>query len=385
MMEEWWNLMQARTENEILGELVTYAVEEGLITTDSDLINKIRNGQRTENQYILTLATFAYIHSQLEGVQADTVNSLDISTATGQALDNFGLYLNLPRSMGQPARAQFTITNTISSNEDIIIPEGTLIRTDEQAGPFTVYAVAEEVTVHAGTTTATVIAECQDIGYTRALQPDSIRYIIGFEEFTVTQEEAGTNGKNIESDDDYRIRLLTWLANSEKGTYDCINNYLLNYEGISSFSMYPMYNGIGTLKIVADTTQNLLATIRDDVYQKCMKVSDHPPLVVLPTIVQCPDLTFSVKLNNKLDMPLDEMMALIDAQITIFITGGTSRLGIPVAGFTVGQSFEPSACIRYLMDNFPEVDNIIISSTATVEVQPHEKLSPGLVVVEWIE
>lgn len=385
MMDEWWNLMQARTENEILEELVAYAVEEGLITTDSDLINKIRNGQRTENQYILTLSTFAYLQSQLEDIQADTINDLDISTATGQALDNMGLYLNLPRSMGQPARVQFTITNILSSEDDIIIPAGTLVKTDEQAGPFTTYVVAEEVTVYAGTTTTTVIAECQDIGYTRALQPDSIRYIIGFEQFTVTQDTAGTNGRNIESDDDYRIRLLTWLANSQVGTYDCINNYLLNYEGISSFSLNPMYDGIGTLKIVADTTQNLLETISDDVYHNCMIVSDHPPLVALPNMVQCPDLTFSVKLNNKLDMPLDEMMALIDAQISIFITGGTSRLGIPVAGFTVGQSFEPSACIRYLMDNFPEIDNIIISSTSTVDISPEEKLSPGLVVIEWIE
>ena len=384
-MEEWCNSMQARTENEILEEMIGYAVEEGLITTDSDLINKIREGLRTENQYILLLSTYAYMQSQLEEWMKDTVNDLDISTATGQALDNLGVYLNLPRSMGQPARVQFTITNILAESEDILIPKGTLLVTDEQAGPFKTYAVSEDTIVYEGTTTTTVIAECQDIGYTRALQPDSVRSIVGFEQFTVTQEQAGTNGSSIESDDDYRIRLLTWQANNEKGTYDCINNYLLNYTGVSSFSLVPRYAGIGTLKIVVDTTQDLLQRIADDVYNNCMLISDCVPMVVLPNPVQCPNLTFSVKLNNKLDMPLEEIRALIEAQINIFITGGTSRLGMPVNGFVVGQSFEPSNCIRYLMDEFPEIDNIIISSTGTVTVSPEEKLVPGLVVVEWIE
>ena len=70
----------------------------------------------------------------------------------------------------------------------------------------------------------------------------------------------------------------------------------------------------------------------------------------------------------------DELIQLLIAQTRTYVEGGITRQGFRNNGLGIGGDLHPSKLIAYLSDGFPECDNIKLSITDTVEVDPLERL-----------
>lgn len=351
--------MEFRTENEILQEMVQKAQENGLISTDEDILTQIRNGQLTENQYILDLSAHAYILAQMEQELNEIYNNTHISTATGEALDDFGVFLNVTRYPPQPAVVDVQISIPVLSTEDITIPSGTLLITSTGNIGYGDYVLSESVTIPSGVDSVTARAESVIHG---VVVPIPARMIVGVVGYNVnaTNNEKGTNGSNIEEDDDYRIRLLNWTSKNKTGTRACIEDYLGHYEGVEDYNLVPRYEGVGTLKIIADTVESLLPRIADDVYRDCMDLTDVKPSVVQPAEALVHSIRVNLDTSSNMNISEEELTSLVIHEVDTLIHGGNTRDGKTVLGLHIGDDFVPSQVISHLLSSFPEIENVFL-------------------------
>ncbi len=348
--------MEYRTETDILLEMVQQATDNGLINNTEGIITDLKDGKRTDNQYVLDLSTHAFILSQLEQYYKETHDNSNISTASGEALDNFGLFKGVSRFSAKPPMVELTLSLPLLESQDVTIPQGTTVVLAENMSDYGEYVLSETVTIPAGVESVTAFAENIVGGVNIPLPAHAC---VGIQGYTVTVDNMaeGTTGSNIEEDDDYRLRIISSESKFIRGSLSCLEDYLGHYVGIDSYNLIPRYNGIGTLKIICDAPPAMLSTISDDVYRDCMIVTDTPPLVERPTDETVSKLKVVATTKDEMNLSIEELSSLIMGQVVVFIEGGKNRNGLTRRGLGIGADFVPSQLIRYLLDNFDEVEN----------------------------
>ena len=346
----------------------------GLLVASEETIAQVKNGEATSNQYVRDLATHAYPLSQLWKICNEIYENINVSTATGEALDTLGQFLDVVRVPSSPAYVDFTVSVSAASLTDIVIPAGTRLLIEEVV-PVGDYFTMESITLPAGVTSVTGRAESIDHSYGFIIPAGGVTGLEGFPELSVTNTGDGTHGRNIEEDDDYRQRVMNWVPIHELGTRACLTDFLDHYEGLDSYRLIPMYDGVGTLMIVCDTLEGLLDTIRDDVYRECMVVTDFPPVCVLPEETTLASLTLSITLGSggSGNLTEEEFVQLVSQQVRVFVEGGVRRNGGNVTGLGIGDDFVPSQLIKYLFSVFPELENVVPSSLEIVTVVDNSK------------
>lgn len=362
--------MQYRSELEILLEMVEDAENRGLITTSEDLIGNLKEGKSTENQYVLDLATHGRVLSQLEDAVNEVLLDTDVMTATGEALDRLGRLVGVTRFSAEAPCVDVTVGVSLNADNEIVIPAGTACViapgvTDDWYGS---YVTSEECVIHQDTTSASVRCVCTERGVHRPLPANAIVGLDGFD--LSVSSSAGTSGRNIEGDEDYRLRVMQWSAKYLVGTRACIEDYLSHYSGLDSWCLVPRYDGVGTLKIVCDTLESELQNIADGVTENCMLVTDYPAVCVLPQDETLASLELECHKTSGMgsNMTDDELTQLITAQVFAFVDGGLNRAGVEQAGLSIGADFNPSQLISYLLSNVPEIDNIILDENDVISV-----------------
>lgn len=376
--------MQFRTENEILQEAIQQAQNNGLIAEDEKILERINNGELTNNQYVLDLATHAYIHAELERLISEVYNNSNVNQATGSALDTLGDLFDVKRYTAQPAMAEITVSTPALLEEDIIIPAGTKVILQEFYSTRG-YHTLNEVTLLHGMESVQAVIECDEYGFGMNLPSGAVTGLVGFETLVVTNTEKGTNGRFIEEDEDYRERIKNWPATHKIGTKACIEEYLEHMEGVDTFILLPMYDGnVGSLKIIVDTLQSRLAEIRDEVYDNCMLFTDPKPVVERPTSVTIQNFTVNIYPGENILITENELKQLIINQSQIYISGGISRKGKNIKGMSIGQNFAPSQLERFLLDEITEIYNISINLDGVVICPDDSKLELGEVEVNII-
>ena len=373
--------MESRTETEILTALLQNAMENGLLNIDDTYINEVINGKHTDNQYILDLSTHAYLLHQLEASVVEVNNNYQLTTAVGSYLDNLGSIVGVPRILGIPAMVDVTMTINAPREESFTIPAGTSLILDEIYADIA-YITSEETEFPAGAESINV--QCESIleAYQPSLPRNVVRGVSGFPDLSCTNEE-GTHGRNIESDDEYRQRIPDGLKIRTVGTYDCLKSYLDSYPGLDSYLLVPHYDGLGTLKIVCETTSSRLGQISDDVYKNCMLVTDIPPLCVEPGATLLQSIVVSVKVGQS-TYTNTELEQIIRQSVFTFIDGGVRRDGSAWKGLGIGEDFQPGQLISYLMAEVPEVLNVQLGSYDSVVVPAENRVSVGSVEVNFL-
>ena len=96
--------MNFKTEQEIHLAMIQKAQERNLISEADDLVERVANEEQTENQYVLDLATHAYILHDFTMLLEEMYTGVDIGTAMGEQLDRLGHLVNVPRLPGIPAQ-----------------------------------------------------------------------------------------------------------------------------------------------------------------------------------------------------------------------------------------------------------------------------------------
>ena len=373
--------MDFENEQTRLLRMIEYAGEKGLINVDDELLQSISDGKRIENQYILDLSVHNHAQQPLYDA-AETVHAdIDVNTATGEALDRLGRLVGVTRFPAMPGTVDVVVDiGEGFMTEDITIPAGTLVLCDGLDSSFGEYQTDETVVINVGTSTMTIRCSCTDYGVVQPLPVGSVTRLNGFD-LQVSNPEHGTSGRNIEEDEDYRQRIRNATTANTVGTRAYLESYLGMYEGLDGYTLVPRYDGVGTLKIVCDTTTANLEQIRDDVYANCMSLTDVPPLCVLPTDHNLQSLTVTVLVGDICTLTREELSQIIESQVHTFVEGGYTREGIRRPGYVIGRDFYPSALLGYLVSSFPELSNIRLNLVEPVTIASDEKVALDTVTV----
>lgn len=351
--------MEYRKETDILIEMIEQATNTGLISNTEDIITQLREGKQSDNQYVLDLSAHSYILSQLERICNRAYDDRNVSTATGEALDQFGVLVGIARFPAKPGVVEVTMSLPLLESEDVVVPMGTPIILAEGMADYGSYVLSQTVTIPAGVESVTSMIENTVGGVNVPLPAGACIKTEGYN-VTVTNEEAGTVGSNIEEDDDYRVRIIGGLSRNVRGSLACLENYLGNYTGITSYNIIPLFDGVGSLKLVCDTLESMTARIAEDVHTNCMIVTDPLPTVVLPDAVHLEELRLNVTMSSDTNLSNDELSALLIGQCRVFVEGGLNREGTRVKGLSIGADFAPAQLIRYLLSNFIEITNVYL-------------------------
>ena len=158
-------LLVSRSEEEIHIEMLGDADDVGLIQS-TNLIPKVRDGLRTENQYVLILGTDSKQFAILERDNDTNRENGFIGTARGEALDNMGTLLNVHRVEALSSEVELSISLSVAGESAVTIPAGTrVILQNIYAGMGYEYVTKEAVTIPAGSTSASIVAENLNPGY----------------------------------------------------------------------------------------------------------------------------------------------------------------------------------------------------------------------------
>lgn len=355
----------------MLEHLATY----GNFTLTDEIRTQIRNGEKTENQYVVDFSTHAHSTEPFNDALMTIYHDIDINLASGEALDRLGRLWNIARFTAQPGFVDVTFEVNLYNPEDITIPAGTPVYCDGLDGRYGSYVTSETVVLNAGSMSGSVRCECTEYGTTAPLPEGSVTRIGDFGFSSVTNPLAGTGGRNIEEDDEYRNRIRNNMSVNTLGNRGFLENYLGHYSGLDSYALVPCYDGVGTLKIVCDTLESNLEQISADVYRDCIIDTDYPPLCVLPSEHSLQELTVYVtRGDGETRYTDDELIQLVESQIRTFLEGGLNRAGLHRSGYPIGRDFYPSELLSYLVQSFPECANIRLRENEVVPVDVVERI-----------
>ena len=377
-----------KSEEELLINLIQRAIDEGLPLPE-ELITQVENGEPINNQFVLNFSIQAYQDKIVMDNTEEIYNNLDINTAVGDALDKKGAWLHVSRNTGSPSVMELLLTLTVG--EDVTIPEGTVIHIKDIAGNGTTYYTSVECTVQQNVET-TLKCDNRVHEFVSRIPVNCVESIEGFPTVNVVSSTRSTTGGTIEDDDAYRERILKWNSINFIGTESCISDYLDKYPGVDDYKLVPLwdgteYNVIGALTIVADTLEELLPDVQEDVYKNCMLFCDPKPRVILPNVNYIDDedtFTLDVILKNNLTLTEDELKQIIITQSHTYFNGGITRSGKSIKGLHIGDNLAPSQFEKFLLEEVPEILDVNCNQNTVIYCPEDTRLDVVDVEVNFV-
>ncbi|OLT60051.1 baseplate J/gp47 family protein [Moorena bouillonii] len=159
-----------------------------------------------------------------------------VDTAEGIDLDKVVAILGIKRGEPDYATGKVTFTRDLGIDEDIFIPKGTLVTTeDTQESPKKAYKTIEEGKISKDQTTAQVRVQALRRGKTEETEAETIvvmpQPVVGVKSVN-NQETLGFTGKLQESDEQLRQRAKQTLLATSGGNTTSIRNALLSLPGV---------------------------------------------------------------------------------------------------------------------------------------------------------
>jgi uncharacterized phage protein gp47/JayE len=211
-----------------------------------------------------------------------------VSSAPGQYLELIGALLGVTRlssaaaSVDQDTQViKFYVSSgtfgSINNSNNITIPQGTILSTEDNNGGVQ-YRTIQTHTLVAGQSTAWVAAEAIVPGEDANVGSKSLV----FHSFTnysdsdnktllVTNVYPIANGKNFESDENFRFRIVNRVLESEAANIVALRLAALTTPGVADIVVIPRYKGIGTFGLIIKSTlptvsQTLIDNVTANIY-----------------------------------------------------------------------------------------------------------------------
>lgn len=171
-----------------------------------------------------------------------------VRTSTGEWLDRRAEDFGKTRKEGDFAEGTVLAGRDEPSPIGIKIPAGTIFKLESLQ-----FLTLEDGVINVGETVVELKVQAQEIGSDFNLPEGTLLYqtgiaISGLEWIKVKKIEGGAD---IESDEEFRERLLTWLRNpGTSGNIADYKNWAMDIEGVTGVRVLPCWDGPGTVKII---------------------------------------------------------------------------------------------------------------------------------------
>lgn len=173
-------------------------------------------------------------------------------TAEGESLERHGALRGISRQKARKAQGTLKFSIPKALTENLTIPVGTVCLTEERTG----FETTVEGTLVAGNTSVSVAAQAQEPGpggnvlagkiTKMQAKPDGIE--------TVTNASAFTGGREEETDESLRERILETYGGLSNGTNISYYRQLaLSVDGVDEVEVIPCMEGVGTVGVLIAT------------------------------------------------------------------------------------------------------------------------------------
>jgi uncharacterized phage protein gp47/JayE len=227
------SILNTRTADEILNDMVAaFQATQPTVAVDE-----------ASTLYIL-MQIFAFV----SGVNVATAQTFAlaafIETAVGDDLSALGADRGIPRDEGTAATVLLEFSRiSLDPLTSYTIPASTNVSTEiDDSGNFIQFFTLEAATLAASTLSVTALAQASEVGATSNVAANTITNFIDFVNGidSVTNPSSASGGINAESDDEYRDRIRSVLAdNTGRVTVLGYEQFLESLSGCLSATVVP--------------------------------------------------------------------------------------------------------------------------------------------------
>lgn len=194
-----------------------------------------------------------------------------VSSAPGQYLDLIGGLLGVDRESARTAGVDADLNiirfyvdsgtfGDINNSTDIVIPQGTIISTDDNESGVT-YRLKSSAVLGASASLSYIAAEATIPGSDSNIGTGALRYH-NFTDYTDNANETLlvnnihpiANGEDFESDANYRYRIVNRVLEAEAANLTAIRLAGLSVAGVADIIIKRRYRGIGTVGVIIQST-----------------------------------------------------------------------------------------------------------------------------------
>jgi uncharacterized phage protein gp47/JayE len=363
------------TYEEIFYNMLLILYNQGILSDDTHFLEYVRGSKDTENMIINKASAYARQIEALSNNLDINMNLNDPYTAVGEDLVNLCYPFIGDKIPASPARVTITFNADPEHTENISIPAGTVIGSEEDS--TIQFQTFEDQTLPVGSSSLLIESICTKDGPINKVSAGDMTVLITpIQDITsVTNTAAATGGIPEETDKAYLERFLHWRYSQKRGTREGIEERIRSIPGITGYHIEPFQpDGYGSVQITIDPpTQSLIDEL-------VMALADWKAVdenVVVVGVVEVPvnvDVTVNITLDEDTTYTVEEKTNL-DNLITEAIRTYIDDLGI-------SKDFIPYLCGVYLSNMFPEIKNISFSSPAApVTIEPDEAAAAGTISV----
>ena len=349
--ESFYNILGEEISREsIVDEMINYYSEK--LEIGETKVTDFNEGSEIRN----LLEAFAVDLYALMEDNYEASKIAFISTAYGEWLDLHGEspLINLARDTGSEAVGLVTFTIPDVREVDIIIPEETILVSEENDLE---YITDSEATIVAGETSIDVYCTCLTVGEDGNCSANTVTIIDDDnidDSVEVTNEDEFNEGTDYEEDDDYRERLLNAIRLDNFGSMPYYQELGNNIDGVHDVLLVEDENY--TRKILVNGDEK---PVSDEVLINVLTEFTRPENKVLghTFIVDSPDyIVLNLTLNLSVEYEFEDE-TIID-RLKTFINGGETDDGFDFSGCYIGENLNE----MFLYSCLESLDGIIRAS-----------------------
>lgn len=372
---------------EIFKQMLNDSLEKGLISHADEFQDYIDNSQDISNYYVMDKAVIAQMMVETYQAITQVYESKKVEYAEGTDLDEFGKILGIPRPQATYAEVELEFSINSPIDENISIPEGLIVSTDEGIQ----YATLENIFILIGSTSCKVHARAVDPGIRSKIISGAITLIVDDVQYPlhVTNIRESSGGTEAYTDDEYRYLLMNWTKIRVKGSLEAYENYFANFDGIDSYKIIPNWNGTGTIKCVMDPGRpyqlnKAYQELQYSVVQATEDISMFAPTSTFIDIYAVVNVDID-RINPYSTTEKNDIQSRIKNAIKVFINGGYTEDGHFYEGLLLGEDFIPHKLAVFLDEEIPELKNITFNyPTKPITILDEEIGVSNDIIVEMV-
>lgn len=359
-----------REYQELFEELITYAQDHKIISTDTDFISLIKENKDIENFTVLLLSIMAKLYSEVYTDMNLVKDGYNILKAKGDDLDNIGAFKGIPRPEATSCSVdlEFTLDNPLP--ETLVIDYPIIVSTPDGIQYTT---LSDPRTIEKNTTKFTMIGFATKTGVNQRVSQNTLNNLITtlpheLGECKVTNPYPSTGGSDTATDTEYREYILNSDKIHEKSTYWAYKNYLDRYNGLDSYNLVPQWDGTGTMKIIIDANDNTsyhINKITTGIQENVAWADDDitvTPATKIPVTVNLKCNVDIDQINPHSNSEKTEIASQLEKAILTYINGGKKTDNTPYKGLLIGEDFIPYQLGVFLASEVTSVKNITVNN-----------------------
>lgn len=248
-----------------------------------------------------------------------------LSTATGINLDKIGQFFGVVRrsasastTIGGPSSVKFTNNGGTTA----IIPANTRVWPSED--PTIAYFTVISISIPAGGQAYSDVRAATSGQFFNVGANKLVNHSVGDSSITVTNELPITNGTDIESDNNYRIRIQNEVLRRESSNPTAIREALLEVPGVRDVQINNLARGTGTLDVLIYGYDNI---VPQAIIDTCQSVLDLNVAAGISALALAPVTSF-VDVTVKLRLKTSAILSTIKTTVSAAIAGYINNLPI---------------------------------------------------------